>query len=273
MKKARLLILISALMMSLNSWAILPKNCFSITASANSKVAFCAENTLVYSTDNGISWKDLSTTLVSLAPDQTIYVKARQAQTNIGLGMFYMTGDLSVSGDIMTLLNENPSKAQMGEFAFSGLFADCEGLTSAEQLKLPAIGLSSYCFMNMFGNCQNLTSAPELPATILADNCYNAMFKSCKRLNHIKCLARETSESCFKGWLENVAPTGILECSNSVEWEKNSINGIPEGWNATTEIALKSHVSESGKSHNLAGQEVDGSYDGVIVTEGTKVLK
>jgi hypothetical protein len=32
----------------------------------------------------------------------------------------------------------------------------------------------------MFDRCTSLTKAPELPATILADDCYNSMFQSCK---------------------------------------------------------------------------------------------
>ena len=32
----------------------------------------------------------------------------------------------------------------------------------------------------MFQECTALTQAPELPATILADNCYNNMFYACK---------------------------------------------------------------------------------------------
>ena len=34
----------------------------------------------------------------------------------------------------------------------------------------------------MFWNCTSLTQAPELPATTLANNCYNGMFDRCVSL-------------------------------------------------------------------------------------------
>ena len=34
----------------------------------------------------------------------------------------------------------------------------------------------------MFSNCSSLTQAPELPATTLANRCYNSMFYNCTSL-------------------------------------------------------------------------------------------
>jgi len=36
----------------------------------------------------------------------------------------------------------------------------------------------------MFSDCSSLTSAPELPATTLAEGCYNSMFLGCSSLTN-----------------------------------------------------------------------------------------
>jgi len=53
-------------------------------------------------------------------------------------------------------------------------------LTSAPVL--PATTLANYCYNNMFYNCSSLTTAPVLPATTLANYCYNSMFYNCSSL-------------------------------------------------------------------------------------------
>ena len=47
---------------------------------------------------------------------------------------------------------------------------------------LPATTLANSCYQYMFGNCTSLTTAPELPANTLADYCYNNMFSYCTSL-------------------------------------------------------------------------------------------
>jgi len=47
---------------------------------------------------------------------------------------------------------------------------------------LPATTLANYCYQSMFLNCSNLTAVPELPATTLAAACYYSMFQDCTKL-------------------------------------------------------------------------------------------
>ena len=60
------------------------------------------------------------------------------------------------------------------------MFSDCTSLTQAPAL--PATTLAEYCYDDMFAYCTSLTQAPELPATILAPACYYGMFARCTSL-------------------------------------------------------------------------------------------
>ena len=57
---------------------------------------------------------------------------------------------------------------------------NCTGLTNAPEL--PATKLADSCYNSMFQDCTGLTTAPELSATEHADYCYASMFKGCTGL-------------------------------------------------------------------------------------------
>ena len=60
------------------------------------------------------------------------------------------------------------------------MFSRCSSLTTAPEL--PATILAIDCYWGMFNGCRSLTTAPELPATKLANNCYSYMFNGCRSL-------------------------------------------------------------------------------------------
>ena len=60
------------------------------------------------------------------------------------------------------------------------MFCDCTSLTQAPAL--PATTLADNCYNSMFYNCSSLAQAPALPATTLANNCYSFMFNNCSSL-------------------------------------------------------------------------------------------
>ena len=85
-------------------------------------------------------------------------------------------------GNIMSLIFNDLTGTIMDSCALYRLFMGCTGLTSAENLILPATTLADYCYGGMFREDGNLTHAPELPATALAENCYYGMFSNCTSL-------------------------------------------------------------------------------------------
>ena len=48
--------------------------------------------------------------------------------------------------------------------------------------ELPATTLADYCYNSTFYGCTSLTQAPALPATTLASSCYYYMFNNCTSL-------------------------------------------------------------------------------------------
>ena len=93
---------------------------------------------------------------------------------------YYFTinkGKISASGNIMSLLNFTPV---LPNYAFYNLFQNCTSLVSAPEL--PATTLAEGCYNYMFYGCTSLTQAPELQATTLAPSCYAGMFGACSSL-------------------------------------------------------------------------------------------
>ena len=96
---------------------------------------------------------------------------------------------VACTGDIRTLLDwKNYSTVETQNARFCNLFEGRSVLTSAPEL--PATMLANNCYSAMFSGCTSLTSAPKLPATTLAIGCYSNMFSGCTSLTsapHIVC--------------------------------------------------------------------------------------
>ena len=91
------------------------------------------------------------------------------------------TVNVACTGNILTLLDWRIYNiVETNNARFCSLFDNCRVLTSAPEL--PATTLADYCYQGMFWNCTNLTSAPVLPATTLANGCYSNMFRECTNL-------------------------------------------------------------------------------------------
>ena len=130
--------------------------CFT-AEQANSTVAMKANGSaptvsLEYSTD-GNTWSpfEVGSTTVTLANiGDKMYMRATSSG-NTGMGsspssynQFVMTGKISASGNVDTLLDQNGNAT-----------------------------LTNYCYSYLFSNCSSLTTAPSiLPATTLALQCY-----------------------------------------------------------------------------------------------------
>ncbi|HAL18528.1 MAG TPA: hypothetical protein DCO86_02745 [Spirochaetaceae bacterium] len=140
-------------------------------------------------------------------------------------------------GDIRALLNySDASGAQMADGAFYGLFSECQGLVNSPELPfgalrkycyscmfsgkhnkdfdgnvievdnlfavppiLPATELAEHCYDNMFANCFSMQAAPVLPADTLEEGCYYSMFGNCISLKTPPRLpATKLAPSCYE---------------------------------------------------------------------------
>ena len=105
--------------------------------------------------------------------------------------------NVACTGDIRTLLDwKNYSTVDTQYARFCSLFKNCAVLTSAPEL--PATALADDCYNSMFIKCTSLTATPELPATKLADYCYSSMFIKCTSLTSAPELPATTlAKGCY----------------------------------------------------------------------------
>lgn len=210
-----------------------------------------------YSIDGG-EWENTGTTL-TVNGGETIKFKGNN-RDYYNSSFSGSTAGFNVEGNIMSMIYGDNF---IGQTSFSGstyifrsFFQNCTGLTSAENLilpattlvqscyifmfqdctslvnapKLPATELENYCYSAMFRHCTNLVTAPDLPATILARNCYYRMFYDCFKLNYIKCLATDISATdCLHQWVDYVGSSGTFVKKAGVSWPIGG-SGIPSGW-------------------------------------------
>ena len=144
---------------------------------------------LQYSVDGGASWNTVSTDTYSWAihvdRDQTLYLKGNNpdgwSYSSTKYSHFTITGDVYLSGNVMGLVdNGTNTKFYIPcGYCFYDLFFESTGITSISKNFLPAKNLASYYYWQMFYDCSSLTTVPELPATTLADSCYESMFQNC----------------------------------------------------------------------------------------------
>ena len=154
-----------------------------------------SSNMLSYSIDNGETWSAASSNItLSVNIGDKVLWKGTTTPINdddeevYGIGTF--DGDTnvrySVEGNIMSLLYGDNFEGQISlegkDFAFYGLFYVNTNITSAENLSLPATILAETCYEYMFAYCTSLLIAPELPATTLTNYCYQSMFRGCTSL-------------------------------------------------------------------------------------------
>ena len=106
---------------------------------------------------------------------------------------------VACTGDIRTLLDwKNYSTVETQNARFCNLFEGRSVLTSAPEL--PATMLADNCYSAMFSGCTSLTSAPKLPATTLAIGCYSNMFSGCTSLTSAPTLSATTlADYCYNG--------------------------------------------------------------------------
>lgn len=115
------------------------------------------------------------------------------------------TGSHKVGGNIMSLLYGTNFTGDEITFpsgsseTFNELFQEDTYLIDASELLLPATTLAEGCYQYMFSGCTSLATAPALPATTLAEGCYDDMFYDCTSLTTAPELPAMTlAESCYQ---------------------------------------------------------------------------
>ena len=109
------------------------------------------------------------------------------------------------------------------------MFYGTASLTSAPQL--PATILAEDCYSFMFEGCSSLISAPKLLATDLVPRCYYWMFAKCSQLNNIIMLATNIeAEDCLSAWTFSIAKKGTFVKAETMTSLPIGSDGIPVHW-------------------------------------------
>jgi len=111
------------------------------------------------------------------------------------------------------------------------MFYGCTSLTKAPKM-LPATSLANSCYDSMFYGCASLTEAPEIMATTDAGvyNICRYMFENCSSLMELKIHFEEITDSNnFLSWLNGTPNNSFLYVPYSLA---TSIDGsISYHWN------------------------------------------
>ena len=189
---------------------------------------------LYYSIDDS-EWVSLpvDTNTPSINIGQTIKIKGLNVKTDSMNNHFSINGRCKLSGTIMSIIYGDKPYEEKIPFnsCFSSAFLNCASIVSVAPDFLPATTLADYCYEYMFSGCTSLTTAPELPATTLATSCYSQMFSSCSKLNYIKMLATDISaSSCLYYWVSGVSTSGTFVKNPNMTSLPTGGSGIPSGW-------------------------------------------
>ena len=133
---------------------------------------------------NGGAWTQWDYSAITLDMGDMVRMKGNNSNSfstsSSKYNQFHMTGKISASGNIMSLLYEDNFEEQLTipcNYCFYYMFYGCTSLTTAPEL--PATTLTNDCYRCMFRDCENLTTTPDLPSMKLADYCYAGMFQNC----------------------------------------------------------------------------------------------
>lgn len=160
-----------------------------------------SSTTFQMSTDNGSTWN--TATSVELNEGEKVLVKSTLSKGKI-LGGVSSTGNFNAYGNTMSLVYGDGFKGKTDltgyTWVFNNFFKNCLKLIDASNLILPATTLADYCYQGMFNNCIALVVAPELPALTMKTQCYKDMFFSCESLQAPPQLPATTlASACYSG--------------------------------------------------------------------------
>ena len=161
------------------------------------------DNIVTIDTGEKILWKgEPIPTRVAADPSNIGVLRATIDPSNIGV--FASSKHFNAMGNIMSLAYSddfvgNNTLPENTDF-FKKLFMESY-VVDAGNLVLPATVLTNGCYGAMFADCTSLETAPSiLPATTLADSCYYYMFEGCTSLTTAPELPATTLASrCYIG--------------------------------------------------------------------------
>ena len=123
------------------------------------------------------------------------------------------------------------------------MFRGCDNLAKAPEL--PATNLAESCYNGMFWTCRSIANAPKLPATTLAGACYADMFYGCTSLTTAPKLPATTFVyRCYSRMFHGCTSIKISE--TQLDEYSNEYRIPTSGTGATAEDALADMFTNTG---------------------------
>ena len=190
---------------------------------------------VIYKLNNNDWVTQTSNLTLNVGAGDTIQIKSSSTTSNWNSVKFSSGSNcmFKLSGNINSLLSKDNFEeiTTLADTAFRCTFQDCTGLTSAEDLLLPATTLGDRAYAALFQRCSNLTIAPLIPNATLSSNSLEYMFDSCSKLNNIRCLLTDISANqCTLYWTNSVSSTGTFYKATEMENWTRGRDGIPNNW-------------------------------------------
>lgn len=207
----------------------LSKPYFAIEALEDGLTVKLSINACEYCIDNG-EWKTLAraTNTMIINNGQTLSFRGNLTPTSsMGIGTFTISKKCNVKGNVMSLLYKDEFEEQTDltgkNYAVCKLFYKCTNIVNASELILPATTLADNCYEHMFDYCTSLVTTPALPATTLAKECYDHMFIGCSSLTTAPVLPATTLanycySNMFSGCTSLTTAPSILPATTLNEW-------------------------------------------------------
>ena len=233
--------LLRRMMMQRSAGGSIIDNYLTIEALEDGLTAKLSTNAVEYCIDGSGLWVPLAanTETPAVNAGHTLSFRATLSPSSTeGVGVFTLTKKCNLLGNCMSLLfgDKAAEKKDMAPRAFYNLFKSCTSIVSVSENFLPATTLAENCYEYMFHSCSKLTTAPALPATTLVKSCYLYMFYRCSKLNYIKALFTTTpSYNYTQSWVYGVASKGTFVQSKDATWGVMNYNGVPKNWTVITE--------------------------------------
>ena len=178
---------------------------FTIEALSSGNITWALSGKTVQYSKNSGSWQTMTenTTITVVKGDEVqfkgtngryaYYDSEEEEYINCNISS---TAQFNVKGNIMSLISGDGFLTAVTiseKYALYGLLYENTNLISANKLILPATTLADYCYQYMFDKCSSLVAGPkQLPALTLTKNCYEHMFSYCPNLISVPLLPATT---------------------------------------------------------------------------------
>ena len=202
----------------------------TLEATANGNIMVYTKFTMSYSVDGGALEEISTNTTINVTAGQKVsFYSTNSALAKIESGISSSTSIIPiipcyVYGNVMSLIDDSGTgfandKTISADHALMNLFHESSGTCPnlinhpTKRILLPATTLANNCYDQMFYDCTGLTVAPDLPATELKSLCYYYMFHGCTSLTTAPDLPAPTlAERCYMCMFEGCTSLYYVKC-------------------------------------------------------------